>query len=393
MQTNFEVWDADNHLCEPIDAFTRYLPQAYRSAIQYVTIDGRTKIAVRGKISEYVPNPTFEVIVSPGAWEGYFRGRNPDGKTLRELANPIRCPDEFRDPAKRVRLLDEQGLDAALIFPSLASLLEERMKDDIELTHAAIHAYNRWMLDDWTFDYRGRLFPVPIVTLPDVNAAVDELDWCVENGARAVLVRPAPVPMANGTTMSPGAEYLDPFWRRVQQLGVPVMMHASDSGYDRIAGWWEGGQDEFLPFKPSAFRVAVGDHRPVHDTVCALICHGMFDRNPGVRIGLIENGASWIPRLFENLSNAYKKMPREFREHPVETFRRHFWVHPFYEDELDIVRDLVEPDHVVFGSDYPHGEGLAVPLSYLDDVASLEPEAVQRIMGGNLRALLEPQPA
>ena len=62
---------------------------------------------------------SLHVIVSPGAWEGYFRGRNPEGKTLRELANPIRCPDEFRDPAQRVRLLDEQGLAAAMIFPSL----------------------------------------------------------------------------------------------------------------------------------------------------------------------------------------------------------------------------------------------------------------------------------
>jgi predicted TIM-barrel fold metal-dependent hydrolase len=388
-----EVWDADNHLCEPIDAFTRHLPDPYRNAIQYVEVNGRTKIAIRGQISEYVPNPTFEVIVSPGAWEGYFRGRNPEGKTLRELANPIRCPAEFREPEKRLRLIDEQGLAAAMIFPSLASLLEERMTDDIELTHAAIHAYNQWMLDDWTFDYKGRLFPIPIVTLPDVDKAVAELDWCVERGAKAVLVRPAPVPMSNGRTTSPGDPYFDPFWRRTAELGVPVMMHASDSGYARIAGWWAGNEDEYLPFVPSAFRNAVSDNRAIHDTICALICHGMCDRNPGVRIGLIENGASWLGRLYENLANTYKKMPGEFREDPIETFRRHFWVHPFYEDEMKIVNDLVLPDHILFGSDYPHGEGLAVPLSFLGDLEGMEPDAVDRIMGGNLRALLTPQPA
>ena len=118
-EDSLEVWDADNHLCEPIDAFTRHLPDAYRSAIQYVEVNGRTKIAVRGQISEYVPNPTFEVIVSPGAWEGYFRGRNPEGKTMRELANPIRCPDEFRTEDQpgngfHVRLLLFEGHVAAL---------------------------------------------------------------------------------------------------------------------------------------------------------------------------------------------------------------------------------------------------------------------------------------
>jgi len=387
-----DVWDADNHFYETVDAFTRHLGAEHRRAIQYVEVEGRTKIAIRGQISEYIPNPTFDVVASPGAWEDYFRGRNPEGKSMRELARPIACREEFRDPARRLALLDEQGVAATLMFPTLASLLEERMRSDIVLTHAAIHSFNRWILDEWTFDYEGRIFPVPVVTLPDVDAAVAELEFCVANGAKTVLVRPAPVPTGDGASISPGAPRFDPFWRRTAELGVPVMMHASDSGYDVYAAAWEGGRDEFLPFQPNAFRLLVEDSRPVHDTICALIAHGMLERNPGVRIGVIENGTAWIPRLFKNLEKVYSKVPGEFSEHPIDTFRRHFWVHPFHEDDVPSVVEAVGADHVLFGSDFPHPEGLADPVSFIRELDGLAPDVVEKIMGGNLRTLLTPHP-
>lgn len=386
------VWDADNHFYESVDAFTRHLPERYKKAIQYVQVNGRTKIAIRGKISEYIPNPTFDVVASPGAWEQYFRGINPEGKSLRDLANPIACRDEFRDPEKRLAVLDEQGVEATLMFPTLASLLEERMRDDIELTHAAIHAFNRWILDDWTFDYQGRIFPVPVISLPDVDKAVAELEFCVQHGARTVLVRPAAVPTRNGHTTSPGKPQFDPFWRRTQELGIPVMMHASDSGYDRYSSDWEGGHDEFLPFQANAFRLLVEDSRPIHDAICALISHGMLARNPGVRIGVIENGTSWVPRLMSNLEKVHHKVPAEFAEDPVETFRRHFWVHPFHEDDVPGVVAAVGSDHVVFGSDFPHPEGLSDPVSFANELDGLSDDVIDAIMGGNLRALLEPRP-
>ena len=68
-QCDFPVFDADNHLYETQDAFTRHLPKQYRGAIDYVDVRGRTKIAVRGQISEYIPNPTFDVVARPGALE------------------------------------------------------------------------------------------------------------------------------------------------------------------------------------------------------------------------------------------------------------------------------------------------------------------------------------
>src|SRR5215831_12928812 len=127
----YPVFDSDNHLYETQEAFTRHLPDRYRGAIDYVEVRGRTKIVVRGQISEYIPNPTFEVVARPGAQEEYYRVGNPDGKSRREIFGaPIKAIPAFREPAARLELMNEQGVDRALMFPTLASLVEERMRDD-----------------------------------------------------------------------------------------------------------------------------------------------------------------------------------------------------------------------------------------------------------------------
>ncbi len=165
------VFDADNHLYETPEALTKFIPDRYKGAIDYIEVRGRTKIVVRGQISEYIPNPTFDVVARPGAQEEYFRRGNPEGKSRREIfGEPMRCIPAFREPGPRLELMDEQGLDRTLMFPTLASLVEERMRDDPELTHEVIHALNRWMYETWQFNYEHRIFSTPIITLADRGA-------------------------------------------------------------------------------------------------------------------------------------------------------------------------------------------------------------------------------
>src|SRR5947209_13987000 len=153
----YQLFDADNHLYESEDAFLRYLPKQYQHAIQYVQVNGRTKIAIRGQISDYIPNPTFEVVARPGAMEEYFAHGNPEGKSRREIfGEPMRSIPAFREPGPRLELMEEQGVDRTLMFPTLASLLEERLRDDIEATHAVIHSLNEWMYETWQFNYENR---------------------------------------------------------------------------------------------------------------------------------------------------------------------------------------------------------------------------------------------
>src|SRR3954462_13795646 len=189
--TDVSVFDADNHLYETEDSLTKFLPEKYKNAVTYVEVKGRKKIVIRGQISAYIPNPTFEVVARPGAQEEYFRIGNPEGKSRREIiGEPMRCLPAFREPAPRLELMDELGVDRALMFPTLASLLEERMRDDPDLIHAVVHSFNQWLHEEWTFDFEGRIFAAPVITLPLVDRAIEELEWVLERGARTILIRP-----------------------------------------------------------------------------------------------------------------------------------------------------------------------------------------------------------
>ncbi len=304
----YPLFDADNHLYETQEAFTKYLPKQYESAIQYVQIRGRTKIAIRGQISEYIPNPTFEVVARPGAMEEYFAVGNPEGKSRREIfGEPMRSIPAFREPGPRLELMDELLINRSLMFPTLASLLEERMRDDPELIHVVVHALNQWLDEVWSFNYSDRIYTTPVISLPIVEMAIAELDWAVERGARAILVRPAPVPGFRGSRSFALPEF-DPFWQRCVHHGVLVAMHSSDSGYARYAQDWEGSGKEMLPFVPDPFRM-VNEWRPVTDAVASWVCHGALFRFPELKVAVIENGSAWLAPLLNQLADVYRKMP------------------------------------------------------------------------------------
>jgi predicted TIM-barrel fold metal-dependent hydrolase len=386
---DFPTFDADNHLYETEESFTRYLPEQYRGAIDYVQLHGRTKIMILGTVSEYIPNPTFEVVAKPGAQEEYFRNGNPEGKSYREIiGEPMRSIPAFREPGPRLAVMDELGVDRSLMFPTLASLLEERMRDHLDLTHAAIHALNEWMYEEWTFNYEDRIFATPVITLPIVEKAIEELEWCIERGAKTVLIRPAPVPGLRGSR-SFGYPEFDPFWQKVVEADILVSMHSSDSGYTRYTNDWTG-PSEMLPFKLDSFRYMTGGHRPIQDAMAAFVCHGVFARFPELRIASIEAGGEWIPAFVQHLSDTYKKMPNAFDGDPVEQFTNNVHVSPFHEDDLGEIIDVIGAAHVLFGSDWPHPEGLAEPTSYVDHLPKGLPEAdVANIMGGNLARIMK----
>src|SRR5260221_2197482 len=125
---DFPVFDADNHLYETEDALRRHLPTAHKDLFRFVELNGRKKLMVRNVLTEFIPNPTFEVIARPGAHIAFYAADNPEGKTLRELTgDPMRCIPAFREPKARLQLLDEQAVHARLILPTLSSLIEERL--------------------------------------------------------------------------------------------------------------------------------------------------------------------------------------------------------------------------------------------------------------------------
>jgi predicted TIM-barrel fold metal-dependent hydrolase len=170
-------------------------------------------------------------------------------------------------------------------------------------------------------------------------------------------------------------------------------MHSSDSGYTRYTNDWTG-PSEMLPFKLDSFRYMTGGHRPIQDTMAAFVCHGVFARFPDLRIASIEAGGEWIRSFVTHLGDTYRKMPHAFEGDPVEQFKHNVYVSPFHEDDLGEIIDVIGADHVLFGSDYPHPEGLAEPCSYVDHLPEgLADDDVRKIMGGNLARIMRVEQA
>jgi predicted TIM-barrel fold metal-dependent hydrolase len=387
---DFPINDVDNHMYETTEAFTKYLPKEYTGLVKYVQVNGRTKIALRNVISDYIPNPTFEVVARPGVQQDYFLNGNKDGRSRREiLGEAMKSEPAFFEPGPRLQRMDELGIDRTVMWPTLASLLEQRLVDDPHATHVVIHALNQWMHEQWSFNYEDRIFATPVITLPIVEKAIEELEWVVARGAKIILIRPAPVPGFQGTRSFALPEF-DPFWAKVVEADVAVGMHASDVGSSSFIGQWEGPRDEYQPFKQqNAFEeVFHSYHRAIMDAMASAICHGLFDRFPALRFLPVENGSRWVAPLLETLAHVYEMNPHLFSQDPVQTFKRNIWVHPFHEDDpMDVIR-LIGADRVVFGSDYPHPEGLAEPTSYIERLTGLSKDEIAKVMGGNMAEIL-----
>ena len=387
---DFAAFDADNHYYESEDAFTRHMdPRMARRAMQWADVGGRKTLLVGGKVNRFIPNPTFDPVAKPGCLDEYFRGRNPDGKSIREIFGELEpINPAYRQRDARLALMDSQNLGACFLFPTLGVGMEESLHHDPEALVAAFRAFNRWMDDDWGFAYRDRLFAAPYITLVDVDAAVAELEWALSRGARVVVMRAAPV-VTPSASVSPSDARFDPFWARVNEAGITVAYHSGDSGYLKFAEAWGVGGD-FKSFDFNPMRLCLSP-QPVADLLAALFCGGLLDRHKNLRIATIETGSSWVPGLLKRFEKAYGQMPFAFGQDPVEAFRRHVWVSPYYEDPLAELRDEIGADHMLFGSDFPHGEGLAEPCEFVDDLTGFSPADIRLVMRENAMSLVRPQ--
>jgi len=388
-QLPFLAFDADHHYYEAEDAFIRHVPKNLRKrCMQWAEIDGKKRLLVGGRVNRFIPNPTFDPVAKPGILDQFFRGKNPGAKDIRTLfgdLEPIR--PAYRDRDAKLALLDQQRIEGCFLFPTLGVGMEQSLKHDPEALLAAFRGFNRWMDEDWGFAYRGRLFAAPYITLVDVDSAVAEVEWALARGARVFVMRSAPVADPHGSR-SLGDRKYDPFWARVAEAGVTVAFHSGDAGYLEYAKAW-GCSEEFESFRYETLRMCLSAN-PIRDAMAALVCDGVFERHPRVRVATIESGSEWVPGLLKVLKKAYGQMPRAFQSDPVEQFRSHVWVSPYYEDDLERLRDTIGADHVLFGSDFPHAEGLAEPTDFVYDLKGWSGDDVRLAMRENGLRLTRP---
>jgi predicted TIM-barrel fold metal-dependent hydrolase len=125
--------------------------------------------------------------------------------------------------------------------------------------------------------------------------------------------------------------------------------------------------------------------------MAALVAHGLFARHPNLRVATIESGSTWVPDLLKTFKKVYGQIPHMFAEDPAETFRRHVWVAPFFEDDIKGLAEHIGVDHILMGSDWPHAEGLPDPTDYIHDLKGFDESDVRLIMHDNARALATPR--
>jgi predicted TIM-barrel fold metal-dependent hydrolase len=386
----YETFDADNHLYENRDALTKFLPREYEGAIRYIEVEGRTKLAIRDHISHYIPNPTFEKVAVPGGWGNTAANRGQGGVGGHTGVKPRVMPghDAFFDPEPRYALMKDMGIDRTLLWPTLASVLEERVADDPDLAVAVIHALNQWMDEHWSFVFADSIYATPIISLAaGVDRALEELQFVSERGAKIFLIRVAPVPTWKGRKSFALPEF-DPFWAEVERLDIVVGMHSGDPGYQRYVNEWEGFPGEMLPFKATgspAFQAMASEKVVVHDGMASIIGHGLATRFPKLKFMPVEFQSSWIRPFVHRIQAAYERSPVLFDEDPFEVFKRNIYIHIFHEPDPKGLMDLGLPaSRLMFGSDFPHPEGLGDPLAYSEVVEGLSVEDQELIMGGSL---------
>lgn len=369
---DYLMYDADNHLYESRDAFTRHLPSERARDLYWITDErGRQHVVVGGKVWDFIPNPTFDPVAVPGALD-------------RRKVEPLADHPEYQDRDARLATFDRQGIEASLMFPTMASGLEEVVDDDIELHRAILWAYNRWLEEDWGFAYRDRIFATPLITLSDASDAEDMLDWAIGKGCRAIMLGSGPVLTAEGYR-SPGDPMFDGFWGRCAEAGVLVCAHISATGYNRYSGDLTGNY-KWKPFQDQSLDSLINHGRAISDFFASMTWHGALTRHPELRLVSVENGSDWVPRLLE-LFRRYASRS-DLPEDPVAAFQRGVVVTPHWDDPIGGLVEHIPVEHVTAGSDYPHYDALATPTDFAEHLDGLGPDDVRKVMRDNLRSLL-----
>jgi predicted TIM-barrel fold metal-dependent hydrolase len=172
-------------------------------------------------------------------------------------------------------------------------------------------------------------------------------------------------------------------------------VHASDSGYtthgyvrDGFSASGFGG-----PMMPNIKHFNI--ERAAYDFLITLCFERLFERFPNLRIASVENGAEFLPDLFRKLRQSRDRLAVTgyYKEDPALLFKEHVWINPFWEDDPYEVESLMGAERVIFGSDWPHIEGMPDPLDYVGEISKLD-EAKQRlILRENALVLNERRPA
>jgi predicted TIM-barrel fold metal-dependent hydrolase len=387
------AFDCDTHIYEPRDAMTRYLPKQYleRSIRPIPNAGGNDVVLAGSRIATFTSEEGigFDYAYRPGSLREMLKmmaSGNPDARYQPE---PMRSEYVEREP--RLKLLDVQGVSRCVLFPGALALSAEHYVTDTDALYANLSSYNRWYDESWGFNYSDRIYATALLSLRDLNRAVELTDEILARGARVVLLPTGP---AYGR--SPGDPYFDPVWSRLAEAGVVIALHIMPFWYfDAVSPAW-GHDPDPASWHMSAWQwMNSYGERPVIDTISALVFDNLFGRFPQLNVLIAEHGASWVPHALRHMDKS-RGMGRNgpwiggpLKERPSAIFKRHVRVAPYPEDDIPrIVGELDGDDRVlVFGSDFPHAEGVVTPTDFEQLLSPLPDDMRRRIMRENAESI------
>lgn len=264
--------------------------------------------------------------------------------------------------ADRSRALDLLGFASQLVFNTFHNrrLYDWEHSGDLDLAYGAATAHNRGMVEFCSAD--PRLLPTGYVPLADFDRAAAAADEALAMGAAALLV-------ASGCP--PGHAHshlgLDPVWARAAEAGVPVVFHVGGTGdlidpdYFRnglpVPHDFHGGDENFRSVD------YMGIPGPPAQTLATMIFDGVFERFPTLRLGVIEQGAIWVPSWLRQMESAFDAFARHEERlralslRPGEYVRRQIRFTPYPTEDVGWIIEQAGPEVAMFSSDYPHVEG------------------------------------
>ena len=328
------VIDSDGHICEPEIVWTEYTQAKFRDRVLQVrTVDGQSHLYLEGHLRSTNDGPGPAQACVPG-------GMSPGGRSL-TWADIL--PGSF-DPKARLEVLDREGIDQALFFPSIHLLYGDI--HDPEVAAETCRAYNEWMSDFCKVEPR-RLFGVGIIPLQDVSLAIAETKRLASLGLSGFAIRPE-----RFNDLALYDERCNPLWEIAIADDLAVGIHGSFGS-------------KMKSFSTERYLGNVFyDHMIAHPfgqmaVMMDMIAGGVLDRYPKLRVGFFESGLGWIPYWLDRLDEHFEVMGHHtpwLKRRPSEIFASQCFV-SMEPDEAKGLAWMTEKDlaqSILWGSDYPH---------------------------------------
>jgi len=369
------VVDADGHVLEPGDMYQNYIDPQYRDRAIRIAIDDR---GYENLIIDNNPYQNSSMRGNLGAIGGI--GMDRQKLLTRGMVTYAEgSPPGGYDPQARLKVMDEEGIDMAILYPTLGIFWEGSVQDP-NLATAYTRAYNRWIAD-FCRENPKRLYAIAHISLLDPEGAVEETIRAREDGCVGVYLSPD-LPARDGKRFDDPA--FTRFWETVQELEMPVAFHVIVREQQTFQEWTRrlDGKQGPLGLFGHAFLAI-----DVMAAFTSMLSLGMFEKYPRMKCAVLEAGATWIGAWLDRLD--YKSEVTEFltpiKLKPSEYFYRQCVVSADPDETMTAqVVEHLGADYFIWASDYPHIDAsFGVVQEMKERVAPLPLADQRKVLGEN----------